>query len=59
MRYRTENSVNAFFVDDIHGGVRVQCESCENEQDDFTTWGEPSQCIFCGSEMHYPEGADW
>ena len=46
----------AYFVDDIQGGYRLECQNCDHV-DDYT---EPQWiCKKCGIKMNYPPGAEW
>lgn len=52
----TEHTV-AFFVDDIPGGVRLECQKCFNLGDYLAP--PPWICKSCGATMRYPDGASW
>lgn len=49
----------AYFVDDIPGGVLVECGYCEHQQKVISVFGTPTHCGECQRELFYPSGVEW
>ena len=49
----------AYFVEDIPGGVLVECQHCKSIDGSFTKSGESEYCTNCKWELLYPERAEW
>lgn len=59
MRYPTEKSVDAFFVEDIKDGVKVECMMCMTITTSTEEFGDPLYCPKCGRELHYRPEWSW